>query len=114
MYAILDWHVLNERDPNVYKSQALAFFKEMSASVSGYGNVLYEICNEPNGPAWSSIKSYAVDVIDTIRANDPNSVIIVGTPTWSQDVDTAAADPIARSNIMYTLHFYNFTTKEVR
>ena len=30
MYAILDWHVLNERDPNVYKTQALSFFKEMS------------------------------------------------------------------------------------
>lgn len=112
MYAILDWHVLNEHDPNVYKDQALAFFKEMSASASGYGNVLYEICNEPNGPAWSSIKSYAVDVIDTIRANDPNSVIIVGTPTWSQDVDTAATDPIARTNIMYTLHFYANTHRD--
>ena len=34
MYAILDWHVLNERDPNVYKTQALSFFKEMSAAVA--------------------------------------------------------------------------------
>ena len=112
MYAILDWHVLNERDPNVYKTQALAFFKEMSASTAAYGNVLYEICNEPNGPAWSSIKSYAIDVIDTIRANDPNGIVIVGTPTWSQDVDTAAADPISRTNIMYTLHFYANTHRD--
>src|SRR5690606_20911152 len=33
--------------------------------------------------------------------------IIVGTPTWSQDVDKAANDPITGyDNIAYTLHFY--------
>ena len=84
----------------------------MSAAAAGYGNVLYEICNEPNGPTWSSVKSYAVDVIDVIRANDPNSIVIVGTPTWSQDVDTAADDPIDRSNVMYTLHFYANTHRD--
>jgi endoglucanase len=30
----------------------------------------------------------------------------VGTPVWSQDIDTAAADPISGPNIAYTLHFY--------
>ena len=34
----------------------------------------------------------------------------MGTPTWSQDVDVAAADPITGySNIMYTFHFYAAT-----
>ena len=51
-------------------------------------------------------------MIDVIRANDPNGIIIVGTPTWSQDVDTAAADPISRTNIMYTLHFYANTHRD--
>ena len=31
---------------------------------------------------------------------------MVGTGTWSQDVDVPADDPINGENIMYTLHFY--------
>ena len=114
MYVIIDWHVLNECNPNTYKSEALVFFDEMSAKYSGYNNVIYEICNEPNGGvSWSTIKAYAEDVIKTIRANDPNAIIVVGTPTWSQEVDKAAADPITDyDNIMYTLHFYAGTHKD--
>ena len=60
--------------------------------------------------SWADIKSYAEEIIPIIRANDEDAVIIVGTPTWSQDVDKAAADPItAYDNIMYTLHFYAAT-----
>ena len=36
----------------------------------------------------------------------PRAVILVGTPTWSQDVDLAAADPLSFGNIMYVCHFY--------
>lgn len=111
MYVIIDWHILSDGDPNTYKEDAKAFFGEMSETYSGYDNVLYEICNEPNGgTGWSSIKSYAEEIIPVIRANDEDAVILVGTPNWSQYVDQAAADPItAYSNIMYTLHFYAAT-----
>ena len=111
MYVIIDWHILSDGDPNTHKEDAKAFFGEMSETYSGYDNVLYEICNEPNGgTSWSSIKSYAEEIIPVIRANDEDAVILVGTPNWSQYVDQAAADPItAYSNIMYTLHFYAAT-----
>ena len=111
MYVIIDWHILSDGDPNTYKDEAKAFFEEMSETYSGYDNVLYEICNEPNGgTGWSSIKSYAEEIIPVIRENDEDAVILVGTPNWSQYVDQAAADPItAYSNIMYTLHFYAAT-----
>lgn len=107
MYVIIDWHVLNDRDPNVHKTEALEFFKEMSALYKDHDNVLYEICNEPNsGVSWDSIKSYAREVIPAIRANDKDAVILVGTPTWSQDIDQAAASPLEYDNLLYTLHFY--------
>ena len=114
MYVIIDWHVLGEHDPNVYKDEAKKFFDEMSRKYAAYDNVLYEICNEPNGGTdWSSVKRYAEEVIPVIRANDPNAIIIVGTPTWSQDVDRAAQDPIkGYSNICYTIHFYAATHKD--
>ncbi len=114
MYVIIDWHILSDGNPNTYKSQAKAFFKEMSKKYAGYNNVIYEICNEPNGgTGWSTIKSYAEEIISVIRANDKNAVILVGTPTWSQEVDKAAANPITKyKNIMYTLHFYADTHRD--
>lgn len=112
MYVIVDWHILSDGNPNSHKKEAKAFFKEMSREFKGYNNVIYEICNEPNnGTSWKDIKSYAKSVISTIRENDKKAVIVVGTPTWSQDVDQAAADPIKGDNIMYALHFYAATHK---
>ena len=114
MYVIIDWHVLQEQDPNVYKDQAKDFFKEMSETYADHTNVLYEICNEPNGYAtWDSVKSYAEEIIPIIRENDPDAVIIVGTPTWSQDIDKAQANPLDYDNVLYALHFYAGTHKDV-
>jgi endoglucanase len=114
MYVIIDWHILQDQDPNVHKDQALTFFKEMSETYADYTNVLYEICNEPNGYAtWDSIKSYAEEVIPIIRANDPDAIVIVGTPTWSQDIDQALANPLKEGNVLYALHFYAGTHKDV-
>lgn len=114
MYVIIDWHVLNDRDPNVHIDDAKAFFKEMSKEYAGADNVLYEICNEPNGQtSWNDIKLYADEIIPIIRKNDSDAIIIVGTPNWSQYVDQAADDPISGyDNIMYALHFYAATHKE--
>ena len=104
MYVIVDWHILSDGNPNSHKKEAKAFFREMSREFKGY--------NKPNnGTSWKEIKSYARSVISTIRKNDKKAVIVVGTPTWSQDVDQAAADPIKGDNIMYALHFYAATHK---
>lgn len=113
LYVIIDWHILSDTNPLDNKDEALAFFKDVSAKYAGNNNVLYEICNEPNGSTtWSEIKSYANEVIPVIRENNPESVVICGTPTWSQDVDKAADDPLEFDNVMYTLHFYAATHKD--
>lgn len=115
MYVIIDWHVLNDQNPNKYKKEAKAFFKKVSSKYAGYNNVIYEICNEPNsGTNWSDIKKYAKEVIPVIRKNDSDAVVIVGTPNWSQDVDVASQSPLDASygNVMYTLHFYTATHKD--
>ena len=106
MYALIDWHILSDGDPNLYLDEAKLFFAEMADRFRDYNNVLYEICNEPNGVDWSSVKAYAEQVIPVIREKDPDSVIIVGNPDWSKDLYSVAADPLNYDNIMYTLHFY--------
>lgn len=111
MYVIVDWHILADQSPQVRKADALRFFSYISEKYGSYPNIIYEICNEPNGYAtWGGdVKPYAEEVIPVIRKNDPDSVIIVGTPTWSQDIDKALADPLKFGNVMYALHYYAST-----
>ena len=111
MYVIIDWHT---HTAEANKAAAITFFKEMATKYGQYNNVIYEVYNEPLQVSWSNvIKPYALDVIKEIRAIDPDNLIIVGTPSWSQDVDVASQDKITTySNIAYTLHFYAGTHKQ--
>lgn len=110
MYVILDWHILSDGNPMTHQEEAKKFFKEMAKKYRTSKNVLFEICNEPNGSGnWEQIQTYANAVIQTIRAVDNKAIIIVGTPTWSQDVDIAAENPLKGDNLVYALHFYAAT-----
>lgn len=121
MYVIIDWHSHNAED---HKPEAISFFEQMASEYGHTNNVIYEIYNEPDCPttatlcgwdnktSWATIKAYAVDVIAAIRAIDPDNLIIVGTPFYSQFVDEASEDPIDGVNIAYTLHFYAATHQE--
>ncbi|RNM07684.1 cellulase family glycosylhydrolase [Dickeya undicola] len=104
MYVIIDWHSHSAENN---RSEAISFFQEMARKYGNKPNVIYEIYNEPLQVSWSNtIKPYAEAVISAIRAIDPDNLIIVGTPSWSQNVDEASRDPINGKNIAYTLHFY--------
>ena len=119
MYALVDWHV-HAYNPNEYLKEAKIFFTKYATMYKDHDNVLYEICNEPTGTNWYSgngkdLYTYCSEVIETIRAIDPDAIIICGTNTWSQDVDQVAAKPmkdLGYKNIMYTFHFYSATHKE--
>ena len=105
LYVIIDWH---SHDAHNQQSEAISFFTNMATLYGGYDNVIYEIYNEPTSCSWANdVKPYAESVISAIRAIDPDNLIIVGSPTWSQDVDIASQNPITTStNIAYTIHFY--------
>nr|CAD2169145.1 unnamed protein product [Meloidogyne enterolobii] len=52
------------------------------------------------------MKVYQQKIVDAIRAIDPDNLILIGTPTWSQGVDTASKDKLTGKNLCYVLHFY--------
>ena len=110
IYVIVDFH---SHDAQEYQQQSIEFFSYIAKKYGHYPNVIYEIYNEPDYESWSAdIKPYAETLIKVIRSIDPQSLIIVGTPTWSQRVDMAAMDPIKANNIAYTIHFYAGTHNE--
>jgi len=109
IYVIVDWH---DHHANEHVKQSKAFFAEFSRAYGEYPNVLWEIWNEPEQIDWTEdIKPYHEQLVPVIRKNS-DSIIILGTDSWSQGVDTASKDPVAGENIAYTLHFYAFSHKE--
>jgi len=108
IYVIIDWH-----SHNIKLNEAKTFFGQMAAQYGKYPNVIYEIFNEPDYETWPEVKSYSEEVIKTIRANDPDNIILVGSPRWDQDIQLPANDPVkGYSNLMYTVHFYAGTHKQ--
>lgn len=106
IYVIIDWHA--HHDTEIKTEDAVAFFKEMATKWGSYPNVLYETWNEPKNHSWTTeIKPYHETVVKAIREIDPDNIIILGTAQWSQKVEEAADDPVAGTNLMYTLHFYS-------
>jgi len=109
IYVIIDWHVLTPGDPNDQNTYggAADFFARAAARYSAKEHVIFETANEPNGVSWATVKAYHNSLIPVIREHDPEAIIIAGTPTWSQDIHLAAADPVSQPyNVMYGFHFY--------
>ena len=60
IYVIVDWHVLGEFSPLIYADEAERFFREITEYYGDCPNIIYEICNEPNGSCgWEEIREYA-------------------------------------------------------
>ena len=113
MYVLVDWHVLEDSNPNDNISDAVDFFDTVSEMYAGTPNVLYEICNEPNGDTtWEDVRRYASVIIPIIRSNDPEAVIIVGTPVYDRDLSCAVENPVDADNVMYSFHFYASSHKQ--
>ncbi|MDQ0364367.1 cellulase family glycosylhydrolase [Catenuloplanes indicus] len=107
VYVIVDWH---DHAAENHQAQSVAFFSDLARRYGHLPNVIWEPYNEPLQVGWTSvIKPYHQAVVTAIRQHDPDNIIVLGTPTWSQDVDAAAASPVQGTNLMYTLHFYSCT-----
>jgi endoglucanase len=107
VYVIVDWHAHEAQNS---RAQAISFFTDLAQKYGDLPNLIWETWNEPLQVSWTGVvKPYHEAVLSAIRAVDPDNVVVLGTPTWSQAVDQAAASPVAGTNLMYTLHFYSCT-----
>ena len=107
IYVIVDWHAHRP-----YPDEAERFLVAIAEKYGHLPNLIYEPFNEPlrDGVDWSrDVRPYHLAVIGAVRAVDPDNLVIAGSPSWSQDVDAAAADPLPFANLAYTLHYYAAT-----
>lgn len=109
VYVIVDWHAHRP-----HPEQAERFLTELARRYGHLPNVIWEPFNEPlrDNVDWSrDVKPYHQRMVAAIRRVDPDNLIVLGSPSWSQDVDIAARDPVAGENLVYTLHYYAATHK---
>ena len=104
IYVVVDWH--SHKAQNTAETEAaILFFAEIAQKYGSYPNIIYETYNEPN-TGWSEVKAYHEAVVAEIRKYDKNNVIVLGTPSYSQEVQVAVSDPVNNTNLAYVLHYY--------
>jgi endoglucanase len=109
IYVIVDWHAHRQ-----HPEEAERFLTNLARRYGHLPNVIWEPFNEPlrDNVDWSrDVKPFHQRMVAAIRNADPDNLIVLGSPSWSQDVDLAARDPVAGENLVYTLHYYAATHK---
>ncbi|MDZ7721702.1 MAG: cellulase family glycosylhydrolase [candidate division KSB1 bacterium] len=71
-----------------------------------YGNIYYEILNEPHGIADSTWNRIQQTVIDSIRSIDSTHTIVIGPAEWNSYNNLKYMPDYDDENLIYTFHFY--------
>jgi endoglucanase len=122
LYVIVDWHEISSVTSSK-DEDARTFWAYMAGQFADYPNVIYELFNEPidtvpgcvtgeTDACWPPFKAQAEGWIDIVRTTAPESLILIGGPSWSQVIGPAADDPIADPNVAYVGHIYPFHVTE--
>lgn len=106
LYVLVDWHILNDGDPNDHLDRAITFFDRIASSYPGDPAVLYEVCNEPNGVNWSEVLEYGYAIVPVIRQYSPEAVIVLGTPDYCADLGGPLDRPPPWENCLCAWHWY--------
>lgn len=107
LYAVIDWHAHEEQQ------EALPCLAALAQHYGDIPNIIYEPWNEPAPEySWSIIGGFHRRAVDAVREHAPSALVVVGTPEHCRRVDIAAAAPLGRANIAYSLHFYAGTHRE--
>jgi endoglucanase len=103
IYVIVNWHSMGGANAD----ECAKWMADIAGRWGNMPNIMYEPWNEPVTETWPALKIYHEKVIASIRAIDPDNIIILGNPSWDQRPDLAAANRVTTStNLAYSFHFY--------
>ncbi len=117
MYAIIDWHYIGNIEtgagsemPDIEHPPAeltRAFWQLVAGYFRDAPNVIFEIWNEPAGGISSiSWQRYASEIVQLIRAQGADQLIIVSGLDYSRELSWVLRNPIPDANVAYTAHIY--------
>lgn len=112
IYCILDWHDVSEWNKPESIKNLERFWTIVAPRYSRNPNILYEIYNEPTEPKsrtienWNAWRETAQAWVDMIRKRAPETILLIGSPHWSQMPSFAVQTPFEGKNLVYTAHVY--------
>ncbi|RRJ31805.1 cellulase family glycosylhydrolase [Halocatena pleomorpha] len=122
VYAIIDYHRHRDvqwTDTSLHDEIEL-FWETVAPRYADQPHVMYELYNEPQEPGmwgdptqssnwadvWRNWKSTAQPWVDLIRSHAPDTLVLIGSPSWAQSPEGALVEPFDGSNLAYTYHVY--------
>lgn len=122
LYVIIDWHCIGNLKDAKFTSdmyvtnlnETIKFWTEVATRYKDEPQVaLYELFNEPTVTAenigtcsWDEWKGILENIIDTIRAINPDACCLCAGFNWAYDLTDIATAPVERGNIGYVSHPY--------
>jgi aryl-phospho-beta-D-glucosidase BglC (GH1 family) len=117
MYAIIDLHyigniatgageemiVLEELSP---RELSVAFWTQTAAYFKDAPHVIFEIFNEPANIKADAWREHAQELINVIRAQGAEQLIIAGGVEYSRDLSWVLENPLDDGNLAYAAHIY--------
>ena len=113
VYCIVDWHEIADWNDAAVGRKLESFWRTIAPRYKDDPFVLYEIFNEPIAPRdrtrenWLAFRKRAQKWVDMVREKAPETVLLIGSPYWSQMPAFAAQDPFRGDNLVYVLHLYH-------
>lgn len=104
VYVVITWRSSSLNLSANEQVIALSFFSNLAKKFGTEPNVIFEVFENPASYPWLEIKSAQMNIISEIRKYS-NNLIIVGTPTFSQDVELVLESPISVPNLVYSFQF---------
>lgn len=122
LYVIMDWHSIGNLKEckytnAMYDTNLEETFRFWRTVATRYANepavALYEVFNEPVANTtqtgectWEEWKGIQEQIIDTIRAYNPQAICLCAGFNWAYDLTPVAEQPIAREQVAYVSHPY--------
>ncbi|MFV0269210.1 MAG: cellulase family glycosylhydrolase [Draconibacterium sp.] len=96
-------------DPDGQKERFLAQWKQISEYFKDYPDqLLFEILNEPHGDLTATKwNNFLADALTSIRQDNPNRIVLIGTPEWGGLGGLSKLEIPDDPNIILTIHYYN-------
>jgi aryl-phospho-beta-D-glucosidase BglC (GH1 family) len=115
-YVIIDWHYIGnvatgagpqmpDIDTNP-KDLTLEFWQSTAYYFRNVPNVIFEIFNEPQSITAEEWRSNATEIIQEIRAQGADQLVIVGGIDYGKDLSWVLEHPIDDENVAYASHVY--------
>lgn len=122
LYVVIDWHSIGNLRTEVFqhpmyetsRGETARFWRTVSQRYAGNPTVaFYELFNEPTSYndelgrlSWHEHREMMESLIGVVRANDPDTIPLVGGLDWAYDLSGVRSDPVRAEGIAYVAHPY--------